>query len=183
MVSHCFWLSLVTFEEYLGPFCSTWSEHEVWAALEGCHWSPWWLHWLMARVYFSGRRSLEKVGKSATVPCASSRREKESKPAKSNRGEEAREQCKSFLGKSHKQHHWSWGARKPLQRINCLREGIGMKPRRQRARWDKLPQLRLQTKNRVLARIEPEAVVHLERHIWVEGEKNKLPSKIALWGS
>lgn len=57
----------------------------------------------MARVHLSGRRSLEKVGKSAAAPGASSQREKESQTAKSNRGEEAKQQHKSLLGKSPKQ--------------------------------------------------------------------------------
>lgn len=52
----------------------------------------------MARVHLSGRRSLEKVGKSAAALGASSQREKESQPAKSNRGEEAKQQAQEPSG-------------------------------------------------------------------------------------
>lgn len=78
----------------------------------------------MAGVHFSGRKSVEKVGKSAAVPCASSRpgggkqaRKGQERPrggagpqglaGQSPRGGAG---PRGLAGQSHKQHHRTWGA-------------------------------------------------------------------------
>lgn len=130
---------------------------------------------LMAGVLFSGRKSVEKVGKSAAVPSASSRR---------GGGKQARKEPRRQRGgaaplQSHKQYP-DTGSWRPLQRINCLiREGPGLKS------GDKQPGLWLQTKNRVLADLPAwgcGSFSNNDRHIWVRGE-NKLPFKTALGGT
>lgn len=64
----------------------------------------------MAGVHFSGRKSVEKVGKSAAVPCASSRRGGGKQARKEQQRPTGGAVPQGLAGQSHKQHHRTWGA-------------------------------------------------------------------------
>lgn len=64
----------------------------------------------MAGVHFSGRKSVEKVGKSAAVPCASSRRGGGKQARKGQERPRGGAGPQGLAGQSHKQHHRTWGA-------------------------------------------------------------------------
>jgi hypothetical protein len=60
----------------------------------------------MARVHFSGRRSLEKVGKSAAVLCASSQMEKGSQQ-RAAEVKRQRDTARAFWGKTINSTNWT----------------------------------------------------------------------------